>query len=160
MCLRPPGIPLSVERRQKLGMPRGYAPRQRFSVVASPNPICFGGSSVGRTIGGGDDLDDIKTHDKVNYIVLVERGALYNFENMFNTELQLSLVAPKTKIDTFLKKYPGLLNGNPFEEGIAVIAKVSSIETSYFTGEEGIREEIRIGHGDMVDIEYLGMVSP
>lgn len=113
------------------------------------NPILFIGNIL-----------DIKTHDEVNYIVTVERDMLSSLGIMFTTELQLSLDAPKTQIDTFIKKHPDLLSGLAFEGRIAVIAKVNSIETIYATGEEGVRDEIRVGHGNMIDIEYLGWVQP
>jgi len=111
------------------------------------SPILF----VGR-------LQDIKTKDDDNYNVLVERNLLSSLENMFITNLQLSLVAPKNKIDAFLKLHPDLFKGVGLDKDIAVVANIDSIETIYVSGEECGREEIKVGYGEMLDLEFVGLV--
>lgn len=110
-------------------------------------PILFAGS-----------IHDIKTLDDTYYIVIVERSLLSSMGNMYRTNLQLSLVAPKKQIDIFLKNYPDWNKGIGFNNGFAVIAKINSIETIYISGAKEGREEIKIGHGNMIDVEYLGRV--
>ncbi len=110
-------------------------------------PILF----VGRIL-------DIKTEDGDNYTVVIERNLLSSLGNMFSTDLQLSLVAPKNIIDAFLNTHPDLFKGLGFDNGIAAIARIYSIETIYISGEECIREEIKIGYGKMLDLEFVGQV--
>ena len=91
-------------------------------------------------------------------IVLIKRNFLFGY--MFGTELQLSLLSSKERIDSFLKQHPDLFkdNGYGFSNGVAVIARVKTIRTTYVPGEEGEREEVRIGEGELVNILYTGDV--
>lgn len=78
---------------------------------------------------------------------------------MFDTELQLSLVSSQDKIDSFLKKNPALFKDDGFNNGVAVVARVYSIRTLHILGENGEREEVKIGDGELVDILYMGNVQ-
>lgn len=102
-------------------------------------------------------IKDIATHNELHYTVLVERSFV-SFKYIFGTELQLSLLSTKQRIDTFLEKNPNLFKNYGFNNGVAVIARVNSIRTTYVSGEEGKREEVKIGDGELVDILYTGKV--
>ena len=106
------------------------------------------------------NIKDIATYNESHYIVLIERSLFSSFDYMFGTELQLSLLSSKERIDSFLKQHPGLFkdNGYGFSNGVAVIARVKTIRTTYVPGEEGEREEVRIGEGELVNILYTGDV--
>lgn len=110
-------------------------------------PILFVGS-----------IQDIKTNDDTNYSVLIERNLLSSLGNMYSTDLQLSLIVAKDQLDAFLEKHPNLFKGLGFDNDIAVTAKIHSIETIYISGEECAREEIKIGYGDMLGVEFVGGV--
>jgi len=114
-------------------------------VWLSEKPILFIGT-----------IKDVATYDKTKYTVSFKRNLLSSLNNMFSTELELSLLAPKQKIDVFLKNHPQLFKGVGFNNSIAIIAKVTSIKTEYYTGEQGQREEIKIGQGELIDILFLG----
>ena len=102
---------------------------------------------------------DIATHDQSQYLVLVERNLFGSFEYMFGTELQLSLISSKDRIDVFLKKHPDLFKDYGFKNGVAVVARINSIRTIYVPGEDGGREEVKIGDGELIDIVYTGDVQ-
>ena len=103
-------------------------------------------------------IKDIATHNDTHYIVLVERSLFGSFDHMFDTELQLSLLSPKQRIDPFLNQHPNLFKKYGFNNGVAVIARVNAIRTIYISGEEGARDEVKIGDGELVDIVYTGRV--
>jgi hypothetical protein len=75
----------------------------------------------------------------------------------FGTVLQLSLVSSKDIVDTFLSKHPDLFKRR-YNNGVAVVARIYSIRTLSIPGKEGIREEVKIGDGELVDIMYTGRV--
>lgn len=104
-------------------------------------------------------IKDIATHDKSHYTVLVGRSLFGSFDYMFGTELQLELVSEKDRLDTFLKEHPDLFKDYGFKNGIAVVAHIDSIRTTYVPGEEGERDEVKIGDGELIDILYTGDVS-
>ena len=104
-------------------------------------------------------IKDIATHDQSHYLVLVERGLFGSFEYMFGTELQLSLLSSKDRVDAFLKKHPDLFKDYGFKNGVAVVAHINSIRTTYVSGENGEREEVKIGDGELIDIVYTGDVQ-
>jgi len=104
-------------------------------------------------------INDIATHDEFHYLVSVERNLLGNFDYLFDTELQLSLIAKKEQIDTFLNEYPDLFKDYGFNNGVAIIAKINAIRTRYIPGEEGQREDVKIGYGELIDILYTGDVT-
>ena len=104
-------------------------------------------------------IKDIATHDESQYVVSVEKSLYVSFKYMFDTELQLSLSASKERIDSFLKKHPGLFNDYGFNNGIAVVARISSIRTMDVLGEDGVREEVKIGDGELIGIMYTGDVD-
>lgn len=104
-------------------------------------------------------IKDIATHNESLYTVLIERSLLGSFDYMFDTELQLSLLSPKQRIDSFLKQHPNLFKESGFNNSVAVIARVNTIRTTYISGEEGARDEVKIGNGVLVDILFTGDVQ-
>ena len=101
-------------------------------------------------------IKDIATHDQSQYIVSVERSLFSSFGYMFGTELQLSLLSNKDRVDSFLIEHPDLFKDFGFKNGVAVVAQINSIRTTYVSGEEGKREEVKIGDGELIDILYTG----
>lgn len=104
-------------------------------------------------------IKDIATYNESYYTLLVERSLLGSFDYLFGTELQLSLKSSKQQIDAFLKQQPNLFKDYGFNNGVAVIARVKTIRTTYVPGEEGARQEVKIGDGELVDIRYTGDVQ-
>ena len=104
-------------------------------------------------------IKDIATHNESHYTVLIERSLLGSFDYMFNTELQLSLLSPKQRIDSFLKQHPDLFKEYGFNNSIAVIARINAIRTIYISGEERARDEVKIGNGVLVDILFSGNIQ-
>lgn len=104
-------------------------------------------------------VKDIATHDQTQYKVIVERSLFGRSEYVFDTELQLSLISKKEQIDSFLKKHPNLFKDNGFNNGIGVVAHINAIRTMYVPGEEGEREEVKIGDGELIDIIFTGGVT-
>ena len=107
-------------------------------------------------------LKDVATYNEENYTVRIERSiftkrtVLSNFGFIFDTELELLLHSPKSKIDSFLKEHPTLFKNLGFNNGIAVVAQIRSVRTAYFSGENGEREEVKIGEGELLEILYTG----
>lgn len=104
-------------------------------------------------------IKDIATHDQSQYVVLVERSLFGSFDYMFETELQLSLLSDKDRVDSFLKEHPDLFKDYGFNNSVAVVARINSIRTTYVLGEEGERDEVKIGDGKLIDILYIGDVT-
>lgn len=101
-------------------------------------------------------IKDIATHNQSQYTVLVKRSLLGSFGHIYNTELQLSLFSSKEIIDSFLENHPDLFNNYGFNNGVAIVARINSIRTINILGEEGEREEVKIGDGELIDIIYTG----
>jgi len=103
-------------------------------------------------------IKDIATHDQLQYVVTIERSLFGGFDYMFGTELQLSLLSEKNKVDSFLKEHPDLFKDYGLKNGVAVVARIYSIRTIYVPEEEGECEEMKIGDGKLIDILYTGDV--
>jgi len=103
-------------------------------------------------------IKDIATHSHTQYTVLVGRDSFGSFEHeyIFDTELQLSLLSDKKRIDSFLRKHPDLFKDYGLNNSVAVVARVNAIRTEHVSGEEGERQEVKIGDGALVDIVYVG----
>ena len=104
-------------------------------------------------------IKDVATHDDSQYEVLIERSLYGSFDFMFGTELQLSLLSSKSRIDSFLKEHPDLFKDYGFKNGVAVVARINAIRTVSVPGEEGEREEVKIGDGELLDILHTGDVT-
>lgn len=104
-------------------------------------------------------IKDIATYNGSYYSVLVERSVFNSFNYIMNTELHLSLLSEKERIDSFLKQNPNLFKNYGLNSGIAVIAHLETIRTAYISGEEGKKEEAKIGEGKLVDMLFIGDVK-
>ena len=102
------------------------------------------------------DIKDIATYDDNFYTLSLERGLFSSSDFEFSTELQLSLSAPKQKIDTLLDLHPDLFKRSAFDNNIAVVAQVQNIQSKTKSGEEGAHQEDKIGVGELIDILYIG----
>ena len=103
-------------------------------------------------------IKDIATHDNARYRLIIERSLFSSLEYMFETELQLSLLADIDQIDKLLDEYPEIFEDYGFNNGVAVAAQIESIETVRYAGEEGQLWEARVGHGELVEMLYTGDV--
>ena len=97
-------------------------------------------------------LEDIETEDERNYRVTILRTGL---DPLLGTTLQLSLVADQVLISDFLKKHPDLFDEFGFNNGVAVIATIEEIRSTYAVVEDE-KEAIRIGFGHLVDLRFTG----
>ena len=104
-------------------------------------------------------IKDIATQDQSHYVVVVERGLFGGDNHFFSTELQLSLVSSKGKIDSSLKEHPELFKDNGVNNGVAVVARIDSIKTTNVPGENGEQEDVKIGNGELIEIIYTGDVQ-
>ena len=102
-------------------------------------------------------LNDIVTLDEMHYQVTFERG--WALEPMLDTKLRLSLKADKKVIDTFMSKNPKLLEDFGFNNNLVVSAKISEIEASQISDNEGVTTEVKTGIGELVGIVFLGDVE-
>jgi len=103
-------------------------------------------------------IDDIATYNDQFYILKVDRSLLSSLHTL-GTALSLELKCDKRKIDSFLKKYPNLVSGFDLSNNVAVVAKIGNVKTSYCIGDEGEREEVKIGEGYCIDIVFIGDVK-
>ena len=103
-------------------------------------------------------ISDIAGHGASRYTVLVERSIFGSWEYMFETELQLSLISEKNQIDHLLDAHPDLFKDFGFNDGVAVVARIESIRTTYYTGEDGTREVVKVGDGELLEISFTGDV--
>lgn len=104
-------------------------------------------------------IKDVASHDGTRYEVSVERSLYGSFDYMFGTELQLSLLSKKEYVDAFLKNHPNIFKDFGFNNGVAVVARINGIKTTTVLGEEGEREEVKMGVGELVEILYTGDVK-
>mgnify|MGYP006928304487 CR=1 FL=1 len=111
-------------------------------------PILFVGS-----------IRDVATHDQSLYRISIGRSLYSSFVYMLETELELSLLAQKERVDSFLEKYPDIFKDYGFNNGVAVVARINSISATSVIGEEGERKEVKIGDGELLDILYTGEVA-
>lgn len=85
-------------------------------------------------------IKDISIFDDRNYLMTLD-------SSRFSTKLALNLKCPKKMIDSFLEANPKASSGT-----VAIIARVSKIESGIRKTEEGDVEEIKTGVGQCMDI--------
>ena len=101
-------------------------------------------------------IQDIATHDQSHYRVSVQRNLSISWEHEIATELQLSLICRKDQMDSFLREHPKLFKDLGFHNGVAIVARISSIRTSKALGKGGENEDVKIGDGELIEIIYIG----
>ena len=104
-------------------------------------------------------IRDIATHDNSTYRIRLEKRLFGSWKYMFDTELELSLLCEKEKIDTLLEDHPNIFDEFNFENGVAVIAQITSIESNTMLGPEGEKMDIRVGKGQLLDLVFVGDVE-
>lgn len=100
-------------------------------------------------------LLDIKSTDKTHYIVIIEqnwRSESYSSILLWDN-FELHLKSPKSIINQFLEQNTNILDN--FTRDIAVIGKIDEILTEYYFDNEGTRQGIKIGLGNLVAIISL-----
>ena len=103
-------------------------------------------------------IKEMATHDKSQYMVLLERSHLRSLTYLFSgTELRLSLLFSKERMDSFLKKHTNLFKGFGFTNVVAVVANINAIRSKYVHGEERERV-VKIGDGELLEMMYIGDV--
>lgn len=101
-------------------------------------------------------ISDIKSIDTTNYLVIIERNWWVDSNISIFTKLELHLKSPKLIIDKFLEQNTNILNNLMIE--IAVIGKIDGMHTEYYFDNEGTRQGIKIGLGNLVAI--FSLVNP
>lgn len=132
--------------------------RIRFSTILSVEleklwignrPILFGGA-----------IDDISTINAKTYRVIFSRSIFSSLQKHgFDTDLLLDLQCDRSMIDSILNSNPELFENSGWNNGVAVVAKITKIETDQKIGEGGEKTALRIGSGSCVDIVYTGRVA-
>ena len=102
-------------------------------------------------------IRDIATRSESEYAVSIDKAPYSRF--MFMGDLQLSLHCNKSLIDSLLDDYPDLFKNHGRRNSVAVVAHVNSISSFSILDEEGYREEIKVGDGELLDIIYIGDVT-
>jgi len=140
-----------IDWEEKISLGEGYRLKPIMTVELEnlwlqKRPIIFVGS-----------ISDIATHDEDHYKVIIDR-MLGMTDVIFDTELQLSLIASKETIDNFLKSHPEVFKFYSFQDNVAVLAYIRSINTIYLIGNENERVTVKIGEGELIDLLYTGDV--
>ena len=104
-------------------------------------------------------IKDISTGSEGTYNLRIGRSELGISKYRFDDDLGLELKCMSYILDSFLQEHPDLFSDFGFNNGVAVVADVKEIRTQYFMGEEGTREEMRIGVGDCLAITYTGSLD-
>jgi hypothetical protein len=99
-------------------------------------------------------INDIANYDESHYVVLVG-GGIGSLLLSADTKLKLSLLATKSRIDSFLKEHPDLFEGLGLC-GVAVVATIRAIKTENIAGKEGGGGEWKVGEGELVDMVFCG----
>ena len=105
------------------------------------------------------NIKDVSTHDATRYKVNFERNLYGRLSYRFDTEMRLSLIADKARIDALLKSQPRLVKKYYTNNGVAVVARIDTITSSEILGQEGEVIDIKTGHGELIDIVYTGNVK-
>jgi len=87
---------------------------------------------------------DIASHDQSRYrVIVVSDYYIVNSKYRFDADFELSLLADKTVIDAFLADHPNLFDEFNYQNGVAIVARITAI-----------RSETTVGEGELIDIVY------
>lgn len=100
------------------------------------------------------EIEDISMFDNDHYTLRIIR-TIGSAKHYLNTELGLVLRVEKRMIDPFLKDHPVALKS--FNR-VAIIAKINKIKSGYYSDQDGTREEIKMGIGHCLSIQYIGKI--
>jgi len=100
-------------------------------------------------------ITDIKTQDKTNYRLMVDRD-LYLAASLsrpvLRADLAVSVLCSKTMVESFIAANPDYLEeGN----GVAVIAKIEAIDDMDLTGKDPGRPAGKVGTGIGLELQCL-----
>ncbi len=100
-------------------------------------------------------ITDISLETKDKYMVKVTKKGIDLL--LFNTSLELNIVCEKNKVDELISSDKDLIRDFGLGNQLAIIAKIKSISTKKYMvkndkDEDSSVEEIKIGHGDCVDL--------
>jgi hypothetical protein len=109
------------------------------------------------------NLEEVSTLDEQNYILRIGPDFLPNlildYSPPSTDQLRLELECSKPMVDSFLKENPNVLSPPCiFDNRVAVIAKISKVETRFVLSVVGTKEEIKIGKGRCLDLLYVWRV--
>jgi hypothetical protein len=100
-------------------------------------------------------IKDIKTEDKENYRVIVDRDIFWSAvlaRPILKTELRVAGLISKQALESFIAMNPDYLDP---ANGIALIVKVDAIEPSESAGPDAGRDSGRVGKGHILDLMCL-----
>jgi hypothetical protein len=98
---------------------------------------------------------DIKTEDKDNDRLIVDRDIFWAAalsRPLLSTDLQLSVLCPRSMIESFVGANPDYLDA---ANGVALIAKIETIEPAEGAGRGGGRDFGKVGKGKCIDLMCL-----
>jgi hypothetical protein len=98
---------------------------------------------------------DIKTEDKDNYRLIVDRDMFWAAvlsRPFLRTDLQLSVLCPKSLLESFIRMNPDYLDA---ENGIALVAKIEAVEPLEGADKDAVRGSGRVGKGKCIDLKCL-----
>lgn len=98
---------------------------------------------------------DIKTEDKADYRLIVERDlylAAALSRSVLRTPLRVSVLCPKTMIDSFIAANPDYIDAG---NGVALIAKIDAVYDLASEGRDSERSGEKVGKGSGLDLQCL-----
>ncbi|MDH3581780.1 MAG: hypothetical protein OEM91_14280 [Hyphomicrobiales bacterium] len=101
-------------------------------------------------------IKDVASLDTSHYMISIHRSGLSSLQLYLATELELALVADKAQFDELLARIPAMLNSSSILESIAFVGRIRSIESRTVTDNFGDANEVRIGRGEFLGLEYVG----
>lgn len=104
-------------------------------------------------------IQETTAYDNLHYLLLIERNTFADFKYLYYPEVQLSLIVPKVKLDTFLEQHPDFYGEFGFNNSIALIADIDSISSMTELDENDNDYVVLLGHGTLLDITYIGFVA-
>jgi hypothetical protein len=115
---------------------------------------------TGRPILFIGSINDIATYNDTEYTVLIGEN-FWISDYLPGVEVKLSLLCPKKKIDAFLKEHKNMFLDIGSENGVAVVAKIYRIRTTYVPREygNGIEVKVKMGEGELLEILYTGNLN-
>ena len=100
-------------------------------------------------------IRDIKTEDKDNYRLIVDRDIFWAAalsRPLVRTGLEIWALCPKSLLESFVRMNPDYLDA---ENGIALVVKIDSIEPLEGADKDAGRESGRVGKGKCLDLICL-----
>ena len=103
-------------------------------------------------------VKDIRSVAGSKYVVRLEWDWYSSSATLYGTSLMLSLEADKATIDAFVEKHEEVVQGD-FGNTVAALAKIKTIESRIAGTADGEATEVRIGHGTLLELVFVGDVA-